>query len=187
MSGDISYVAFSNARRVAEGALKNVFPILKRRHDRNASEMVLIFEVDTGRQVDFNLRRSLKDVLEEQPSPKSPGRPRLGVISREISLLPRHWDWLEQQPGAISAVLRRLVEQAIKTEPGKERARRIRTALSRVLTSVAGDRPNFEEATRALFVGDIGRFESLIEKWPKDIRAYALRQVSESTEIEAHP
>ena len=145
-----------------------------------------MFEVETGRQVDFHLRRPLEEILEDAlPSPSpGPGRPRLGVVSREVSLLPRHWDWLEQQPNGISAALRRLVEQAIKTEPGRERARRIRAASSRVLAALAGDRPNYEEACRALFAGDTARFEALIERWPKDIRDYALHQATEASSAE---
>lgn len=186
MATELSYVAFSNARRVAAGALTDVLPVLKRRHEKDASELVLVFEVETGRQVDFNLRRSLAELLEEaEPSsPRGPGRPRLGVVSREVSLLPRHWDWLEQQPSGISAALRRLVEQAIKTEPGRERARRIRAALSQVLSAIAGNRPNYEEACRALFAGDAARFEALIERWPRDVRDYASHQATVACEAE---
>ncbi|MFY0534142.1 DUF2239 family protein [Nannocystis pusilla] len=35
---------------------------------------------------------------EEPPARTGPGRPKLGVVSREVSLLPRHWEWLERQP-----------------------------------------------------------------------------------------
>lgn len=186
MPNELSYVAFLNARRVAEGPLRAVLPVLKRRHEKDGSELVLVFEIETGRQVDFNLRLELERILEEEKSASSrgPGRPRLGVISREVSLLPRHWDWLEQQPNGISAALRRLVEQAIKTEPGRERARRIRAALSRVLSAIAGDRPNYEEACRALFAGDDARFEALIERWPRDIRDYASRQSKDAFRAE---
>jgi hypothetical protein len=177
---ETTYVAFAGARRVAEGPLRDVLPVLKRRHDKAADELVLVFEIETGRQVDFNLRRPIDDILAEQApaGPRGPGRPKLGVISREVSLLPRHWDWLEQQPSGISAALRRLVEQAIKREPGRERARRIRAALSQVLTAVAGDRPNFEEACRALFAGETARFASLVDRWPHDIRDYAVAQAT---------
>lgn len=186
MGTELSYVAFSNEQRVAEGALRDVLPVLKQRHENDASELVLVFEVETGRQVDFDLRRSLDEMLEGEArsSPRGPGRPRLGVISREVSLLPRHWEWLEQQPNGISAALRRLVEQAIKTEPGRQRSQRIRAALSRVLTAIAGNRPNYEEACRALFAGDTARFETLIEPWPRDIRDYALHQAMESSRAE---
>jgi predicted ester cyclase len=88
-------------------------------------------------------------------------------------MLPRHWDWLEEQPNGISGALRRILEHAIRANPGKERSRRERASLSRVLAAVAGDRPNYEEACRALFRGDLARFEELVLRWPKDIRDYA--------------
>jgi len=181
-----TYVAFAGVRRIAAGALRDILPVLKRRFDKDHSELVLVFEVETGRQVDFDLRGSLDDVLErEAPThPRGPGRPRLGVTSREVSLLPRHWDWLEQQPSGISAAIRRLVEQAIKVQPGRERARRIRAALSGFLSSMAGDRPNYEEACRALFAGDAARFETLVQQWPKDIREYAVHHAREAARAE---
>lgn len=182
-----TYAAFAGARQIAAGSLRDVLPALKQRFDRDDSELVLVFEVETGRQVEFDLRGSLEEVLErEAPTgSKGPGRPKLGVISREVSLLPRHWDYLEQQPAGISAALRRLVEQAIRNEPGRERARRIRAALSRFLSAMAGNRPNYEEACRALFAGDTGRFEALVERWPKDVREYAVREARRAADAEA--
>ena len=186
MENEPTYTAFAGARRVATGALRDVLPILKQRFDDDRSELVLVFEIETGRQVDFDLRGSLDEVLERagQADRRSPGRPKLGVMSREVSLLPRHWEWLEQQPSGISGALRRLVEQAIKDQPGRERARRLRAASSRVLSSIAGDRPNYEEASRALFEGDTARFEALVRRWPKDIRDYAVHQAREAAAAE---
>lgn len=183
---ETTYAAFAGPRRVAAGTLRDVLPVLKRRFDGDRSEALLVFEVETGRQVDFDLRGSLEEVLARATptEPRGPGRPRLGVTSREVSLLPRHWDWLEQQPSGISAAIRRLVEQAIKTQPGRERARRVRTALSRFLSAMAGDRPNYEEACRALFAGDTKRFEVLVARWPKDVRDYAMSQATEAARLE---
>lgn len=98
-----------------------------------------------------------------------------------MSLLPRHWDWLEQQPSGISGGLRRLAEQAIKAHPGQDQTRRTRAALSAFLSSMAGDRPNYEEATRALFAGDTPRFETLVQRWPKDVREYAVHQARQAS------
>jgi len=186
MKSEPAYVAFAGARRVAAGTLPEVLPVLKRRFDRDRSETVLVFEVETGRQVDFDLRGSLEEVLARvlPAVPRGPGRPRLGVTSREVSLLPRHWDWLEQQPNGISPAIRRLVEQAIKSQPGRDRARQIRAALSNFLSAVAGDRPNYEEACRALFARDTARFEVLIARWPKDIREFALHWATEASRVE---
>lgn len=180
------YAAFSGPRRLALGPLRDVLPVLKQRFDEDCSDLPLLFELESGRQVDFDLRGSLEEILErEAPVPvRGPGRPKLGVTSREVSLFPRHWEWLETQPGGISGALRRLVEQAIKTEPGKERARRMREALGRFLSTMAGDRPHYEEVTRALYQGDLKSFEELIRRWPKDIREYALERAKEAARWE---
>jgi uncharacterized protein len=169
------YLAFAGVRRIALGPLADVIPVLKQRFDRDPAETVLVFETDTGRQVDFDLRGTVAEAIARATPAKGPGRPKLGVASREVSLLPRHWEWLEQQ-GSSSATLRKLVEQAMKAESGKARARPLRDALCRILTGMAGDRPNFEEACRALYAGDSARFAAQIERWPKDIRDYALTQ-----------
>ena len=79
------------------------------------------------------------------------------------------------------------MEHAIREQPGKERARRIRAALSRFLSSMAGDRPHYEEATRALFSGDTARFEALVRRWPKDIRDYAMERANEAAHADGGP
>ena len=182
MDSEATYTAFAGARRLATGPLREVLPVLKKRFDKDRSALMLVFDVATGRQVDFDLRGSLDEVLERAvpARPRGPGRPKLGVTSREVSLFARHWEWLERQPSGISGALRRLVERAIKTQPGQERARQIRDALSRFLSSMAGDRPNFEESCRALFAGDTERFEALIQRWPEDIREYAVQHARQA-------
>lgn len=176
------YIAFAGVRRVAAGPLRELLPVLKQRFDQDPSELVLAFETDTGRQIDFDLRGSLEEVLERHAAvpARGPGRPKLGVASREISLLPRHWSWLEEHPNGISGALRRLVEHAMKNESGPDRARRLRSGLSRFLSAMAGDRPHYEEACRALFAGETERFEGLIQRWPKDIREHALQQANQA-------
>lgn len=180
------YAAFAGPKRLALGPLREVLPVLKQRFDEDCSDLPLVFELESGRQVDFDLRGALEEILQrEAPLPvRGPGRPKLGVTSREVSLFPRHWEWLETQPSGISGALRRLVEQAIKMEPGTERARRMREALGRFLSTMAGDRPHYEEATRALYQGDVESFEELIRRWPKDIREYALERAKEAARWE---
>ncbi|APR88576.1 hypothetical protein A7982_13925 [Minicystis rosea] len=102
------------------------------------------------------------------------------MVSREVSLLPHHWEWLEQQPNGISAALRRLVEEARKREPEKEQARLAKEAASRFMTAMAGNLPDYEEASRALFAGDRARFTKLIRKWPKDIRKHLERTAADA-------
>lgn len=182
-----SFVAFLGPRCVASGPLREVLPILKQRFDEDDAELVLVFDEESGRQVDFDLRGTLEEILEREvpTGPRGPGRPKLGVTSREVSLFPRHWEWLENQPTGISGALRRLIEEAMKSEPERERARRIRAALSRVLSAMAGNRPNYEEACRALFAGDTKKFVSLVQRWPKDIQAYAVQRAREAARADA--
>jgi steroid delta-isomerase-like uncharacterized protein len=178
MSNESDYVAFIDSERIASGRLHEVLPILKQRFDIDPSELALTFATDTGRQVDFDLRGSLYEVLERAipTRVRGPGRPRLGVVSREVSLLPRHWEWLGSQSSGISGALRRLTESAMKLQPDATRARRVRDALSNFLSAMAGNLPGYEEACRALFAGDLDRFAANIDAWPKDVRQYAAEQ-----------
>jgi len=178
-----SYSAFSGDRLIAFGSLADVLGAAKAHVDTSEDPQLLIFEDRTGRQLDFDFRGSLADVLTRAlppPERTGPGRPKLGVVSREVSLLPRHWEWLEQQPQGISASLRRLVEEARKLNPGEQRARKGREALNKFMTAIAGSRPNYEEATRALFAPDYARFEELTADWPEDIRAHLTRVLEDS-------
>src|SRR6187402_3325428 len=150
MSTEHSYTAFAGERRLASGPLPALLPRAKAWVEAG-KDAPLFFDDETGRQVDFDLSGSLEEVLARAvppPAPPKPGRPRLGVTGREVSLLPRHWEWLEAQPNGISAALRRLVDEARQREPGKQRARGLREAASRFMTAMAGDRPHYEEASR---------------------------------------
>lgn len=189
-----TYTAFAGARRLARGSLDETLRKTKKRIDASPALRVLIFEDDTGRQVDFDLRGTLDEVLArarpEAPARLGPGRPKLGVVSREVSLLPRHWEWLERHPQGISAALRRLVEEARKREPDRERAREARAAASRFMWVMAGDLPKFEEASRALFGADRVRFERLVRLWPADVRRHLdelLREGHAFDEADAPP
>lgn len=174
MSDSDSYTAFAGHRLLASGPKREVLLALKAQEgDR---ERVLVFDDATGRQVDFDLRGTPEEVLAraEEPPRTGPGRPKLGVVSREVSLLPRHWEWLEEQPNGISAALRRLVDDARKREPESARARRAREAAGRFMWAIAGDFPDFEEASRALYAGDEARLRRLTRAWPKEVRAHLL-------------
>jgi len=178
-----TYTAFVGETLIASGALEAMLPVVKAKFDRDASALFLIFEDQSGRQVDFDLRGTVDEVVARAlPAPPrtGPGRPKLGVVSREVSLLPRHWDWLEQQPNGASAALRRLVEEARRRDPGKERARLATAAAGRILSAMAGNLPGYEEASRALYAGNRAHFEELILDWPRDIRAYIQRLVEDA-------
>lgn len=189
MENEATYAAFTGARRIAAGPLRAVLPVLKRRFDEARSETVLVFELETGLLVHFDLRGSLEEVLERatRGDRRGPGRPRLGVTSREVSLLPRHWEWLDEQPSGISAALRRLVDSARKDHAGAERARRIRAALAQFLAAVGEDRPGYEEVCRALYRGDTARLETLVQRWPRDLREHAVQQARLAARAEEAP
>lgn len=177
---DKTYAAFAGERLIAAGELEGVLAKVKHKVDKGDAEQLLIFEEQTGRQVDFDFTGTLEEVLErELPKPpvQGPGRPKLGVVSREISLLPAHWAWLEEQPNGISAALRRLVDEASKRDPDKQRARKAREATGRFMTALAGDRPSFEEAMRALYAGEREKVEALTQRWPKPIRTQIARMM----------
>jgi hypothetical protein len=178
MDPERPYTAFNGDRMVASGLLSAVLRASKQLLEREPDAQLLIFDDVTGQQVEFDFRGTLDEVLaREAPAavPAGPGRPKLGVISREVSLLPRHWEWLEQQPNGISAGLRRVIEEASKRDPDAQRARKARDAASRVMTALAGNRPGYEEAARALFAGDHGRLQTLTRRWPIDLRRHLAR------------
>ena len=181
MSQENTYSAFAGDRCIASGPLSTLLRETKAHLDQASDPRVLIFEDQTGRQVEFDFRGSLSEVLARaEPARPGPGRPKLGVVSREVSLLPRHWEWLEAEPQGISATLRRLVDEARKKNPGEQRARQAREAVSHFLTAMAGNFEHFEEATRALFAKDDARFAALIADWPEDIRRHALTRLEQA-------
>ena len=177
------YVAFVGDRAVAAGTSEEMLRGVRRHLDRGGAEGVLVFEEKTGKQTDFSFHGSVEEMLaREIPEPPraGPGRPKLGVVSREVTLLPRHWEWLEAQPNGISAAIRRLVEEARRREPDRARVRQAKEAAHRFMTAMAGNKPGFEEAMRALYAGDRAAFAQRIKRWPKDIRAFAERTASDA-------
>ena len=189
MTDQSTYTAFSGHNLLATGPLAEVIPALKAALGpatsvQPATAPVLVFEDQTGRPVDFDLRGTLGEALARAlPSlaPRTgPGRPKLGVVSREISLLPRHWEWLEKQPNGASAALRRLVDQTRAQDGGVTRARQGIDAACRFMTAMAGNLPGYEEASRALYARDRARLEQEIATWPGDIRYHVLYLAGDS-------
>ncbi len=178
-----NYTAFSGESRIAHG---NILPVVRNvRESLSDTEIaaVLLFDDATGKVVDIDWRGGadvvagrLEEASSEETSPspeRGVGRPKLGVVAREVTLLPRHWEWLASQPGGASVTLRKLVEEARKRGEGADSARRAREATYCFISAMAGNQPGFEEATRALFAGDLQRFSDHSAAWPADIRAYA--------------
>ncbi|WP_211451034.1 DUF2239 family protein [Collimonas antrihumi] len=183
-------IAFAGANRIASGQLALVALKVKELIDRNDSATVLIFDDITSEQVEIDFRGNAEQVLQrlsasgtsatateqaadDQQTARGPGRPKLGVIGREVTLLPRHWEWLNQQPGGASVALRKLVEEAKRRNEERDQLRLAQESAYRFMSAMAGNQAGFEEATRAFFAGDQLRFTELSEPWQIDIRDHA--------------
>ena len=173
----MSYTLFHESRKIASGTIAQVAIFLK---DEPQNGNFLVFENATGRQIDLDTRGTPQEIEvryagEEVAETRGRGRPRLGVVAKEVTLLPRHWDWLGLQPGGASVALRKLVEEARRTSGDRDRVRAAQEAAYRCISAIAGNLPGFEEATRALFAYDRRRFGDLIAGWPEDVRDYAIK------------
>ncbi|WES30716.1 DUF2239 family protein [Varunaivibrio sulfuroxidans] len=190
--------AFEGTRRLLCGPLIEVALAVKTATERGAAAPILTFDDATGHVIDFDLRGTKADIVERltRLSPKnidpssSPraasstaskksgesrgrGRPKLGVVGREVTLLPKQWTWLAAQPGGASVTLRKLVNEAQRTGGAAQKMRAAQERAYRFMSAMAGDLPGFEEATRALFSGDRARFDQHVAGWPTDVRTYA--------------
>ena len=186
-------IAFEGVRCIASGSLAEVALQVKEASDANPDAVILVFDALNSEAIEIDCRGSVSDVLSRIPriedesptsepppppppaAPAGPGRPRLGVVAREVTLLPRHWEWLAGQPGGASVALRKLVEQARRASAFADRVRQAQEATFRFMSAMAGNLDGFEEAARALFSADRPLFESLIAAWPNDIRKHLQR------------
>jgi hypothetical protein len=178
-----TFTAFDGQRLLVSGPLAEVALAVKRA-ERLGSKPIAIFSDATGWGIDLDLRGSDAEIVARLPAAVSPtapeeappseprgrGRPKLGVVAREVTLLPRHWEWLNMQPGGASVSLRKLVEAARRANGDRDRSRAARDAAYHFMSAMAGDLPHFEDASRALFAGDRRQFAALIAAWPGDIR-----------------
>ena len=190
MATSSGYIAFEGNKRIAAGPLAQVALKAREAIEARAQTRILVFDQATSEQVDFDYRGTPEQMLQrlaplsgipsahaEPPpanstAPAGPGRPKLGVVAREVTLLPRHWEWLGGQPGGASVALRKLVEQAKRANQSTDAVRAAQEATYRFMSAMAGDLGGFEEAARALFAADRGRFDALIAPWPSDIRTH---------------
>lgn len=195
---ELHIVAFQGDRLIAEGGLETAIPAIRAAEAGGSADSVVVFDASTSELVGLDLRGSVDEAIararsvaagtgrpapaadEETDQPRGPGRPKLGVVAREVTLLPRHWDWLAVQPGGASAALRRLVDQARSANSGRDRVRRAQESAYRFMSSMLGDATGFEEATRALFASDRARFDANSESWPPDLRTHARRLAAEA-------
>ena len=187
-----TYSAFIGSQRVSTGSLRDVALAVKSAMDGGERRPPTIFDDLTSRVVDVDYRGTEAEVVarlgatdtveteegEEtspyrEPQARGRGRPKLGVVAREVTLLPRHWDWLASQPGGASAAVRRLVDAARQSNAGVDRVREAKESAYRFMSAMAGNEAGFEEATRALFAGNASRFLEMTEPWPPDVRDHA--------------
>jgi uncharacterized protein len=183
-----SYTSFQGHRRVTSGPL-HVVALAVRLAAEKRPEPILIFDDSTGRSIDIDTRGTDDDIFTRYPpsaaddegaahapadTPRGRGRPRLGVVAREVTLLPRHWEWLALQPGGPSVALRRLVEEARHTHSERDKSRAGQERAYHFISAMAGDMAGFEEASRALFASDRVKFSELIDAWPMDVRKHAI-------------
>ena len=193
------YTAFSRGRRVAHGSYGDISRAIAAAV-ADAPTPWLVFDDATGAPIDTpplpqdaarlkgaRAARSgapapaFADADADEPAcaPRAAGRPRLGVVAREVTLLPRHWEWLSVQPGGASAALRRLIDKARKDNKSADSRRAAGERSYKFMSAIAGDQPQFEDAARALFAGDAVRFAGHVADWPPDVREY-LMQLAEA-------
>jgi hypothetical protein len=196
-------IAFTGQTCIASGRLTDVAREAKKVMDGDDTKTMLVFDAMTSHQVEVDFRGTPEDVVSrltassgripasdsapaeaeapgEPGATRAPGRPKLGVVAREVTLLPRHWEWLSEQPGGASVTLRKLVEEARRSTEGEVRKRRGRESCYRFMNTMAGNDPGYEEALRALYAGERERFQALTESWPPDVGDHA-RRLAEPT------
>ncbi|MDB5395154.1 MAG: hypothetical protein JWM91_2660 [Rhodospirillales bacterium] len=187
------WTAFEGTRRILSGALVEVALAAKAVIDGGSDEAVMILDDANCQRADIDFRGTADDVIQRLPSPptvidpdapRGRGRPKLGVVAREVTLLPGHWDWLNRQPGGASVALRKLVEEARHTHRFRDQVRQSQDATYRFMSLMAGNRRGFEEATRALFARNRVRFAAITGGWPVDIRDHAQRLASGAFAVE---
>ena len=185
------FTAFMGQRLLASGPLAEVALAVMNASRRPAAPPIIIFSDATGRPIDLDLRGTEREIVARLPQPapdpeiatdetaaaepRGRGRPKLGVVAREVTLLPRHWEWLGAQPGGASVALRKLVDEARRANGDADRNRAARDAAYHFMSVMAGNLAGFEEASRALFADDRRRFVGLIAGWPDDIRDHVVK------------
>lgn len=184
------FTAFIGQRLLASGPLAEVAVAVMDANQESVTDPILIFSDATGRSIDLDLRGTKHDVVARLPplanpeptadeaaasEPRGRGRPKLGVVAREVTLLPRHWEWLGTQPGGASVALRKLVDEARRASGDRDRHRAARDAAYHFMSAMAGNLPGFEEASRALFADERRRFSQHIAGWPGDIRDHIVK------------
>jgi hypothetical protein len=196
-----TWIAFARHKRIALGEPSEAAARVKSFVDGHPDVPVVVLDASSSQPVDLDLRGSLATILKRLPKPspgdsapsalptevasRGPGRPKLGVVAREVTLLPRHWDWLGAQPGGASVALRKLVERSQRASAEQDRRREATESAYRFMHALAGDEAGFEEASRALFAGNLERLTDEVAKWPRDVRAHLLELAARAFAVPA--
>jgi hypothetical protein len=170
--------AFLDDVLIAQGSREAVTRRIEDRYSASDFSQIRVFDDVTGRVTDLDyFEAAARSAPEEKPAepPRGRGRPKLGVVAREITLLPRQWEWLATQPGGASATIRRLIDESRKRRAATLTAAEAREGVHRFMTEMAGDRPGYEDALRALYRSDIEGVRAIADTWPEDIRRYLNR------------
>lgn len=181
---NITLSVFHGYQRIYQGDLQG---LIQQINTKNANTTFLIFNDSTGKVLDINFNGSADQIYQSviltypelESKPKTRGRPKLGVVAKEITLLPRHWEWLAEQRGGASATLRRLIDQARKATLAESQQRKMHERTYQFLNAIAGNLPNYEECLRALFANDLVAFQKYLTEWPQDIQAYAKQLITQ--------
>lgn len=200
---DTRWIAFAGHQRIANGAPRELAAAVNAHAEAHPDAPVLVFDEQSSQPIDVDWQGPLAAVLKRLPlphvpaepspgaaadaAPRGPGRPRLGVVAREVTLLPRHWDWLSAQPGGASVALRKLVERALRDSVPADRRRAALESAYRFMHALAGDAAGFEEASRALFAGDFDRLQIETSGWPMDVQSHLAQLVGRAAECFANP
>ncbi len=174
------YIAFAGTSRIAFGDLEHVVRLAKPVFDEDKWAQILVFDSETSQQMGVDWSGTVDDVLwrletAALATQNARRAPKPGVVGRQVTLLPRHWEWLAAQPGGASVALRKLVDQARTANQGKDRQRQAQEAAYRFITAMAGNEPGFEEACRALFANRREDFFAHAAQWPVDVREHACK------------
>ena len=173
-------IIFLGDRRIASGPVADAARQAFAQLGPDGVGGVLVFDAASSKPIDIDWRGTPAEIAARlQPAEAvaeaapTRGRPRLGVVAREVTLLPRHWEWLSEQTGGASVTLRKLIDQARQNEGGAGLRRRAQDSAYRFMTAMAGNAPGFEEALRALYAGERGAFDRHTAAWPPDVREHS--------------
>lgn len=183
-----AWVAFEHHQKTAAGQPAAVIAAVQQRLASHPDAMPVVLDAVSSERIELDWRAPLEQLLTQVPAPapetsdseaadetpRGPGRPKLGVTAREVTLLPRHWEWLARQPGGASVALRKLVQSAMREGSAADAKRRATDAAYRFMSIVGGDLPHYEEISRALFAGELARLRALVGAWPADVSEHLL-------------